>query len=744
MSDFPGSANTYNFGTDFNYSLWTPGTEISLVNVPWNNDYRDVVRFENQMHSQTLDEYIDSKESTGIVIQHLSYVKPNEPIRVDIPHTRAQKFNYLRASNPLQPIPTDQQKNYYYFILDVRYIAPNTTELVLQLDIFQTYIYSAEFGNCYIERGHIGIANENAFNSFGRDYLTIPEGLDVGGEYQTVATKNKWIMTSDSGANPPEEYEWRYPGCDVLVISAVDLTASGGTVANPELKTAKGTMFQGTTQGAGVYIFSQAQFMSFLVTHTTKPWVTQGITSVTLIPKMTRYHPGFDYSSESDMGVAATTFYPITRVNQLWNAWRNSSIFQDRLGSRYDHLKKFYTYPYMAIEMTTFNATPVVIKPESWNTANAQIFERAALLPPGQRIEFSPRFYNAVNNDADALPDLYPWYNELSYTNGVYEDVKGDDGGDYIDMITQIANFPTMSIVNSGQLGYLASNVHGIAFQHQSADWSQSRAMGSAQAQYDIASQAMHTAMSLAGIGMNADIAQTANVNRTQAMQGAVNAANSAINGIGNALTPGGFGGAAIGGISAGIATGINTAVGIASNDEALAIRQQQAGSSVIAQNQNAGFARDTNQDLANWAAKGDYANTISAINAKVQDAALIQPTTSGQVGGETMNLINGGWQISLRWKMIDKAAIRIIGDYWLRYGYAIRAFIKPPKSLTVMEKFTYWKMSETYLINTGIPESHKQSIRGIFEKGVTVWTSPWYIGTIDIADNTPLGGISY
>jgi hypothetical protein len=60
-----------------------------------------------------------------------------------------------------------------------------------------------------------------------------------------------------------------------------------------------------------------------------------------------------------------------------------------------------------------------------------------------------------------------------------------------------------------------------------------------------------------------------------------------------------------------------------------------------------------------------------------------------------------------------------------------------------VMSKFTYWKLSETYISSAFMPEAFKQVIRGIFEKGVTVWASPSDIGNIDIADNTPLGGIS-
>lgn len=725
MSDYPGDAIDFKFGTEFNYALWTQGTEVDLVNVPWNNDYRDAVRFNNRA---ALDAYIDNKSGTGIQINNVSYLKPNEPIRVQIPHTVAQKFNYVRAKNNLQPVPGDQQKSYYYFILDVKYIAAGTTELTLQLDIFQTYMYDVEFGQCYVTRGHIGIANENAYDNYGRDYLTVPEGLDLGAEYQNITTKNKWLLTI--GLVTPPGQAARYPGHDVLVISTVDLETDPGTVANPKLETAPGTLFQGTTQGAGAYIFNSSQFINFLGLYADKPWVTQGITSISVIPKFTKYYPDFTYSSSGSMGKLANSFFPRTFTHDMWPAWRSSEIFDDYLTSRYAHLKKFFTFPYMAIEMTTFHGTPVILRPEAWNTAHARVFERASLMPPSQRMEFAPRYYNTLSNTDDDLPDLYPGMAEYNEDFEYLDGVKGDDAGDFVDIVTQIANFPTMSVVNSGQLGYLASNVHGIAFSQRSADWSQSRAQGVAQAQYDISSQQMHNAMSQSGIGVNAMNEQLAINQRNLAAQGIMGGISKV---TGNPLQ-----------IPSAAADMFNLAFEYSTNEQLNAVANQQAAQSVIANNETQGFTRDTNKDLANWAAKGDYENQIAGINAKVQDAALIQPTTSGQMGGEYMNLTNGGWQISLRWKMIDKAAMRIIGDYWLRYGYAIRAFIKPPTSLKVMSKFTYWKMTETYLINTGIPEGHKQGIRGIFEKGVTIWNSPDDIGNIDIADNVPLEGISY
>lgn len=730
----PGPPNQYPAGLDFDYSVWTAGTQIDLVNVNWNNDYRDVVKFSDKA---ALNSYIDSLNPAGIRINNMTYAKPGQDIMLGIPYNRVNRYNYLRASNPLMPIPGDIQKDFYYFILECEYVNPSTTRIRVQLDVWQTYVYDVTFGRCYVERGHIGVANENQFNNYGRDYLTIPEGIDTGSEYMTVATRTKWIL---SLTPVPIGDGSRYPGHDVLVIAATDLGTDGGTKEDPNLNSADGTTFQGTTQGAGVWIFDPQQFDAYLAAMAEKPWITQGITSVTVIPRINRYHPSFDYSELVSLGAKAETLYPITLTYDLFIGWRTSGDYVNYIPERYRNLMKLRTFPYTAIELTTFNATPVLLKPEAWNSDNARVFERAALLPPGQRLEFGPRFYNSRNNAESQLPDLYP-----APVTG-YEGVKGDDNGDYVDLVTQIANFPTMSIVNNGQMAYLASNVHGIAHQYQSADWSQQRALAGAAAQYDVASGAIAANRNLTDIANIVDSGQTANQNaligETAVAQGIAGIAGGAGGGAVFGARGAGAGGVASG--ASAIGGALASGMQMSANDRAVALRNNERSANTGIQNKQLGLARDTNTDLARFAARGDYANEIAGIDAKVQDAALIQPTVSGQIGGETMNLINGGWQVSLRIKMIDPARIAQIGEIWLRYGYAIHRFISIPQSLHVMSKFTYWKMKETYIVASNVPEGHKQALRGIMEKGFTAWVNPNDIGLIDTADNVPLGGISY
>lgn len=734
---YPGKPNKYDFGTEFNWAVWTPGTKIDLVNVPWNNDYRDIVRFDSK---EALNTYIDGLSSSGIFLENASYHKPNTPVLIPTPFNVASRYNYLRARNPLQPVGDDIITDYYYFITGVRYLNPGTTEISVQLDVWQTFGYDATFGNSYVERGHIGIANSKAFDSYGRDYLTVPEGIDIGGDYVMVTKRNRDVMSSIDLEEGDDDI-FRY---DVLVASSVDLLADPGTVQSPNLKSAKGGEAFGLDSGASYYVWQgNRSFTLWLQDMQDYPWVTQGIISATLIPSVKRYIPEFEYwkgTTARPTEVAATEYANAIRGIQyeMYRNWRNSDDILNYIPQRYRHLRKLWTSPYMGVEITTFSGSPLAIKPECWADPHGTIYERANLAPPNQRIAFHPYKYNAI--PGSPTDPLRPWL-PIDTSPG------GDDNGDYLDYAAYMSNFPTVAIVNSGAIGYLASNAHQIAYQRRAADWSQQRALRASQASYD------NTNTGIAANTLSNLISQSQmyslNSQANQALMGqtALGLIGGAASGAASGGLTAGLPGAALG-AGGGLVGGVTGAIGASINQSqmnaAVGINASSSEQQTRNQNRAAAEVRDTNKSLADWSARGDYAGAIAAINAKVQDAELIQPSVSGQMGGEALNFVNNHAFLSMRVKMIDQSAIRRIGEFWLRYGYAVHAFMKPPASLMVMSKFTYWKLSETYITGAPMPETFKQTIRGIFEKGVTVWKNPSDIGQIDIADNQPLSGVSY
>jgi len=697
------------FGEDFNYSVWTPGTEVMLCNVPWNSDYRDIVKFDTQA---ALDTYLQTNSGPTFTFTGLTYARPGIPVRVNLPFNACYQYNYLRVVNGAQPIPGDTARTFYYFVTDVRYIAPNTTEIMVQLDVWQTFNRNVSFGNCYIERGHVGIANENAMSNNGRDYLTIPEGLDLGNEYTITRTYEAKIADLHDQWNPSVFY-------DIIVATTVSFEGSGGTVTAPILKTAKGSGFGGMPNGVEFYLFDTIDyFRTFMAALADMPWVSQGIISVMVVPQIPRTSLQTETVSLAS-GPAIQRLMDFTIPPQKYTGvdsyWSSGMV-----PARYAELTKFQTYPYSLIEMTTYSGKPLILKPECLAGTGVDVVVLMHLALPDPRVVVYPYRYNSTNPQPDEL------------------DVNGDvlnDQSEFLDMATGIYNLPTFSVVNNSYMNYLASNANGIAYQHSSADWSQQRALAGNALGFEQSTAGMQLSQSLTGMSVNAMNASTALANQTAALQGLTSVGKTA---AGGAILGGGVG-AAIG-AAGGVA---DVAIGMNQRNQQTAINTGLARSQNQAQVGNQGFMRDTNKEYADFAARGDYQNAIAGVNAKVQDAKMIQPTTSGQIGGDAFNLAQYRWAVHFKVKTLQPAAMAAIGEYWLRYGYAVNRFGRMPASMMVMDHFTYWKLRETYLLSTTCPEGFKQAIRGIFEKGVTVWANPADIGVIDMADNHALAGVT-
>lgn len=709
--DHPGRA-----GHDFNYAVWTAGTSVTLCNVPWNSDYRDIVNFTSD---SALDTYLTNNSGPTVHIDNLTYAAAGRPVRIALPFNDAYRFNYLRVHNPAQPVGESGPRTFYYFIRDVRFVAPNTTELDIQLDVWQTFRSHVQFGNCYVERGHLGIANENQFNDNGREYLTIPEGLDIGGEYMVRGNYTHTladIQWSDTGG--PAAGGFNY---NIIMATTVSIDGSGGNTSDPKLSTATGSRFEGLPNGAELYYFeTPTEFRNFISQNRERPWMTQGIISIYAVPPI----PASDLQTETvypegvgDGVKRLLDFRVKPQKISLRDDWRDQQI--QNLPSRYRHLRKFLTYPYTIVELTTYSGTPLILKPEGMDGDDLEVVILNHLAPPAPRIV------------------VYPY----RYNNGGVEDwnrngVVFNDSSEFLDMVTGIFNLPTFSTVNNSYMSFMASNANSIAYQHSQADWSQQRALAGNQVAYDQASQNIGLTRQMTELGIGAASARTDLANTTGGYRALQGAAGGLIGGLGGGAV--GIGAGAIGAAS----QGISHAIDVNHRNNELAINSNLARSQTRAQTGTAGFMRDTNKDFADFAATGDYEMSIAAINAKVQDARMIQPTTSGQMGGDAFNLAQYQWAVHAKVKTLQRASMHAIGEFWLRYGYAVNRFARMVQ-LDVMSKFTYWKLKETYITSSTCPEAFRQAIRGIFEKGVTVWKNPDDIGNIDIADNEPLAGVS-
>lgn len=698
---------------------WPTDSKATLCRVPWDAEYRNVVDWQDQQHK---DSYFSSLKSDSCELGSMTYLKPNDPIFVDVPFSKAYSYNYIVVENPKLPVPGEvEPRKLYYFVTAVGYVAPNTTSIAVQLDVWTTYGDTAEFGRCFVERGHVAIAAEMskptptadklgpARSKVYRRYLTAAEGLDIGNEYL--------IGDVDAFSIADSEHRWA-----VVIMSTTDLLADWGTLSNPSMTTADGQVTDGLIGGCNVYSLSTTDFRQFMKNIRNYPWVAKGIIGVTAFPKaLLTDGPSVDKDGVTLYFLGTTPDKGFYR--EIDNVWERLS---KSIPDRYRNLHKLLCYPYSVIELNSYNGSPVLLKPELLNTDTLRLRNISCAVPGHIKIGFYPWAYDSerlVLNEY-GLPVVSATMDDPSVNLPV--------SGNSLDSCVWMQEMPKFSLVNDNYLNYLASTTHTREWQYNAAGWQQAKSNASARLSYDQAQQQIAT--------------NRANWNAsTQGLLGNVagNIGNLAMSGA-DAL---GIGGAVSGAadFANGVLGTVSGAIGATGWDNMQGIVNNLTGLTELNNNQALqGNIASQNLDLAQWAAQGDYENSIAKIEATVQDAALTAPSVIGQAGGSGFSMSNGLFVVQTRFKNIDQNHMHIIGEYWLRYGYAVREFMVPPADLCCMEHFTYWKMLETSVECALADETSKETIRGIFEKGVTVWKSADEITTWDLSDNDPILGEYY
>ena len=105
-------------------------------------------------------------------------IQPNK-IRIDAKYEDCIYANYIAYINK-----SFGNKWFFAWVLDVKLLNPNTTEITFQVDVWSTWYSSFNVGKAFIEREHV------SDDTVGKH--TIPEGLELG-EYITQSENNSTV-----------------------------------------------------------------------------------------------------------------------------------------------------------------------------------------------------------------------------------------------------------------------------------------------------------------------------------------------------------------------------------------------------------------------------------------------------------------------------------------------------------------------------------------------------------------------
>lgn len=747
--------NGASFGTQFDYSVWGPGTEVTLCNVPWDSMYRDVYWFDSPERTiKYIHDLNRDRNIPTVTISHLTYCAQNVPVRINVPFSEANVFNYLIVQNSSFPISQENRATtFFYFIHSVDYIAPETTQLTISLDVWQTYHSHVKFRSAYIERSHCleqiqkeltDNWNFDSFKTFCRNWLKQPESFSLG-ERQTIY--RSWFGNLVTGKVNDFNRQFDYVA---IIISTVNLDADFGTTGNPSMYAATGANVTSTVphldatqlnksisliSGASYYMCSLTDLPKIMKELSNAPWVSQGIQDIYYVPanvvsgeaisgKLGSYGlKRVTNTSNFQTVEVAYGFHP-TKLPDFFKANKNAITGKNL--RRLKRFFKFYTSPYMHIELSFNNGQTLTISPEYLNWAErVDLRVEFHLLPPSPRI--------------------------VAYVDGYNTDKVGTGwktDTEYVNEAMVIDNFPHVPVVNDQSMIWYASHAHSIAQSRTAASWGLDKSTRAADNSFDATMRGIRTGNAIMQNNLGAQNLSTALANTAQMAHQQVNSANRAISGIGGAtmtaLSSPAAGIGQLGGYVQGqITSDISTGIDINARNMSNVISQNLTRANQSEQNILAGNNASANRDLAKWASQGDYQQQIASINASVKDAQITPPSVSSASGGDPFNWIMNGALVFAKLKMVSTDVIRRQGQFWERYGYACDFFLSQlPDRLQVMDRFSYWKCQDVRITSSSCPQMYVDTLRGILEKGVTVWHSPMrdreYLGDVTL-DNTAI-----
>lgn len=196
------NVNVYAYRNEFDYTRWIPQTKVKLTNVLWNNEYRDVVKFES---NSARDAWFDNREDYYEVVLTSSHSLPPEGgIKLPIPYDMAIRYNYMvvdipiltSANNPIEyEDVVDGMRRWYFFVNEISNRAPNTTMFEISLDVWTQFHNDIEINYLFLERGHAPVAATDVDTYLANpiannDYLLTP---DVTPTNPFITRKNNMI-----------------------------------------------------------------------------------------------------------------------------------------------------------------------------------------------------------------------------------------------------------------------------------------------------------------------------------------------------------------------------------------------------------------------------------------------------------------------------------------------------------------------------------------------------------------------
>lgn len=195
----------------------SPNSTVQLYRgIPLDNTYQHTLYYASLSNQTSAFNNFNTGNYLVGTFEPMSYVRTNRGIKIATPISNVLTVNYMRFKNS-----SHGNKWFYAFVTEVNYINDNTTEIVFEIDVMQTWYISnpSMIGQCFVEREHTDSDNigENLqpepikYGEYKSDFIS-----NVIGDHQMYI--NVWASfnynAGTSANNNVEVYSYNNPNND--------------------------------------------------------------------------------------------------------------------------------------------------------------------------------------------------------------------------------------------------------------------------------------------------------------------------------------------------------------------------------------------------------------------------------------------------------------------------------------------------------------------------------------------------
>ena len=796
-SDFPiiDNVDVYKYDNDFDYSRFDyEQMSLQICNVPWDmgeahignrviSGIGNVVYFETKAKR---DKWFNDIPDNKCYRFDTKFKELHRDMFIDvpIPYDVCARYNYLCVhyelfanENSLVEYETDDGLlDWFWFIREVEFLAPNTTRLHILLDAFQTFIYDIDVTSMILERGHAPLFATNTDTYLANpvnnnQYLLAPD-IDYG-DVPNIAKHSEEIIFNAGNMKA------------VIITTANPYNGTWGSKAAGTWKCASGHFTVQGTESYCAFAIDASSLTTFLANVDSD------------VPQFMQTVKAICFISSDFLTLGRSFTFASVSCNLISAGYKTNDLYEfDKADFGYpsncQNFAKLYTYPYAQLVITDENGDSSIVKIEDCK-GKLQLKSKIGLVWPWLKINghlsgigktpaktISFTNINALNISIDGnwYDYLYDW--DIP-TFGVTQDAAvNNDFATHFDRAqaqlaanNQYANEMANANAALGNANEEASTtVANAALQValNNANTAAGNAKANASADINVAQAAGNTAAAsaLTSASTNNQIEYKYATGTTAAVSSGV---NGAING-GTTMAAGGPIAAAVGASAMGIVGSVSSLLtmqaGInydgaqngaaqsqmsrnqavtqtaAYDETAAAITEANARNSAansyttgVASNQaamiNDNAARDYSAASTN--ATNNLSTATNAIANQVNQAALASQMEYGDFSnGEPATSRPMGLFCNVVTQ--NDYAIRRAADEFARYGYHYDGQWNFNGNWNIGKYFTYWKLRDFWIENIAIPDMYIDQIRFFLLEGVTIWRNPEYIGKVSVYEN--------